>query len=96
MASENPDLITRWINAGTKRLADVKGFTARQLQKIQKSITLGWQSFQKAFPTFTKALKGIGRITSAPFRKLHTFYKNHQVTIAKSAKAGLVLFFVGW
>ena len=95
MASESPGLITRWINAGTTKLAALKGFTASQLQSIQKSITLGWQSFQKAFPTFSKALKGIGRVTSAPFRKLHTFYKNHQVAISNSAKAGLVLFLVG-
>lgn len=30
MASENPGLITRWINAGTTKLAALKGFTASQ------------------------------------------------------------------
>ena len=95
VASQNPGLITRWINAGSNKIAALKGWTVSQLQSIQRSISLGWQTFQRAFPTAARALSGIGRVTSAPFRAAHNFYKNHQVAVTNSAKAGLVLFLIG-
>ena len=69
--------------------------TAKELENIQRFIQASWDDFKRIFPTATRALQGIGRVTSAPFRGIQKFYKNHQVAITTAAQAGLVLFLVG-
>ena len=69
--------------------------TVEELENVQRIIQQSWDDFKRAFPTAARAVQGIGRVTSAPFRGIQKFYQNHQVAIATAAQAGLVLFLVG-
>lgn len=88
-------MITRWINAGSNRLAAIRAWSATQLQSIQRSLTLGWHIFRIVFPSTARALQGIARVSSAPFRFIYRTYQAHKINIIRGAKAGLVLFLIG-
>ena len=67
MASENPGLISRWIDEGSRKVAALKVMTANDLQIMQRLIRAAWDEFKRAFPTAARALQGIRRVTSPPF-----------------------------
>ena len=96
MASKNPCLIGRWVDKGNRKVAALKEMIANDLQIMQRLIQTAWDDFKGVYPTAARALQGIGRVTSAPFRGIQKLYQNHQVAITIGAKGELVLFLVGW
>ena len=95
LASENPQLITKWIDSGSNHLGNAKGWTAAKWADFKTGTINKWTTFKAKFPGTAGALRGIGRVTSAPFRGIYRFYQNHKVAIGRAAKGGLVIFTIG-